>query len=282
MVSIATDYLANSGSPRPYLEKIANAGFSHVHWCHHWAGDFIYSASEIDKIKEWLKEYGIKLLDLHASAGKEKYWMSKLEYERLAGIELLKNRIDMTSRLGGDAIVLHLVKGSDYECALFWENVRIALDTLRPFAKERNVKIALENLFYDGDKPNFDILELLFSEYPPEFLGLCYDAGHGNIVNIDGMKELDRLKDRLISLHLSDNDGAPGHDEHKPLFSGSIDWERLAGIIARSSYKKCINMELNMRQGNAGFEDDQEAEFLQMAYETGMKFQKMIDDKKMA
>ncbi len=72
MHSITTDYVKSTGSPAPYLRRIAKAGFSYVHWRHQWNTDFLYANSEIDQIGKWFKEYGLQLNDLHASEGKEK------------------------------------------------------------------------------------------------------------------------------------------------------------------------------------------------------------------
>ena len=46
---------------------------------------------------------------------------------------------------------------------------------------------------------DFISLEKLFSEYGPDYVGLCYDCGHGNMI-ADGLDQLDRFKERLISL----------------------------------------------------------------------------------
>ena len=108
MLSIATNYACDYGCPEPTLRRIAEAGFTHAHWCHHWCHDFIYEECEIRQIQAWLAAYGLALNDLHASAGgREKCWVSPLEYEREAGANLVRNRIAMTARLGGDAIVMH-------------------------------------------------------------------------------------------------------------------------------------------------------------------------------
>src|SRR5437867_2440189 len=107
-LSITTDFARDTGNPEPYLCEIAEAGFSHIHWCHHWNTDFMYCAAEIDQIGVWLKALHLQLLDIHASDGREKNWTSEREYERLAGVELVRNRIDMASALGADAIVMHV------------------------------------------------------------------------------------------------------------------------------------------------------------------------------
>jgi len=85
MLSITSDYVESCGNPQPYLERIAAAGFTHIHWCHHWNTDFLYSKPEIDQIKHWFADYNLRLLNLHASQGKEKYWCSSVAYQRQAG-----------------------------------------------------------------------------------------------------------------------------------------------------------------------------------------------------
>ena len=265
MLSMTSDYNVSTGCPREYLQRIAEAGFTHVHWCHQWNTDFLYSDGETAHIAAWLAEYDLGLTDLHGTAGIEKNWGSLLEYEREAGVELIENRLTMTARLGSDVTIMHLPREVDKEetAEKSWEQVWRSLDELRPIARDRGVRIALEN----GD---FTKLEKVFSKYGPEYIGLCYDSGHGNMTP-DGLDRLDQNKDRLISLHLHDNNGEK--DEHKLLFSGTVDWNRLAGIIAASLYDKWVSMETSIR--NTGIEDEQE--LLRRAFETGTRFTGMIE-----
>ncbi len=273
MLSVTTDYRQDSGSPEPYLRRIAEAGFSHVHWCHHWNDDFIYADAEIKQIGRWLDEFGLKLNDLHASAGAEKGWVSTVEYERLAGVELVQNRIEMTGRLGGDVIILHMPADPPDEPArqAFWDVLRQSLDAMEPFARDRGVCVALENL----TNGNFATVRKVLSEYPPEFVGLCYDSGHGNITG-DGLIQLEHAKDRLISLHLHDNDG--NGDDHLPLFKGTVDWKKLAGIIARSSYAKMVSLEVSMRRADIA----DEMIFLQHTFGGGTRFAQMVEDARLS
>ena len=265
MLSITTDYAESLGCPEPYLRDIAEAGFSHIHWCHQWNTDFLYSDCEVAQIAAWMRQYNLLLTDLHASVGPEKNWGSPREYERLAGIELVRNRIAMTERLGGDVIVMHLPGHLD-EPELAddaWDRLRRSLDVLEPHARVHGVRIAVEN-------GKFDLIEKVLAMYGPDYLGLCYDSGHSNMTP-DGMDRLDEMKDRLISVHLHDNDGES--DQHKPLFSGTIDWARLAPIIAASGYAKCMSMELSIRR--SGIED--EKVFLDEGFKEGTRFTQMVD-----
>lgn len=268
MLSITTDYFKSTGCPEPYLRRIAEAGFTHVHWCHHWSGDYLYDQVEIDQIGRWLREYGLQLNDLHASEGDEKSWVSPREYERQAGVALVKNRIHMAAQLGGDVIIMHVHRepGKPEDNRVFWDQLRRSLDELEPYARSHGVRIAIENMSVD----NFDTLEKIFALYGPDYIGLCYDSGHANIGG-DRMHRLEPLKDRLIALHLHDNNGVGDH--HQLLFSQTVDWPRLAGIIARSAYTKCVSMEVLIH--NTGLEDQHE--FLRQAFETGTAFAEMID-----
>jgi sugar phosphate isomerase/epimerase len=285
MLSITTDYLTSRGDPEPYLRQIAEAGFTHIHWCHHWNDDFLYADAEIAQIGHWLQTYELILNDVHASEGQEKFWYSPKEYERRAGVELVKNRIDLAARLGSDAIVMHVYPPTQHPelqrfNAVAWTQLRKTLDALEPYAQARGVRIAVENLidFAGVDAKaitpaeaidNFDWIEQLFALYPPTFLGLCYDSGHANL-GYDRMEGLDAVKDRLFVLHLHDNDGQD--DLHQLLFQGTIRWERLAELIATSSYTKPISMEVTVR--NTGIADAWE--FLQQAHSTGTRFSEMV------
>jgi sugar phosphate isomerase/epimerase len=271
-ISISTDYVADEGDPEPYLQRIAEAGFSHVHWCHHWKGDFLYSKWEIKQIGRWLKGYGLQLLNLHASMGTEKNWASLREYERRAGVEMVRNRLEMTSALGGDVIIMHVPVEPEEAKAnrVYWAQLRKSLRTLAPVARRCGVRIAVEN-------GRFATIRKLLAEYPPDYLGLCYDAGHANCRrDKDGMEQLEPVKDRLIALHLHDNDGQG--DQHKIPFMGTVDWPRLAATIASSAYTKCVNVEALIR--NTGYTD--EAEFLKRAFEEGTRFAAMIDARREA
>lgn len=256
MLSVTTDYATSTGDPSPYLKRIADAGFTHIHWCHQWNTDFLYSRWEVDQIRTWLDEYGLQLLDLHGSAGNEKDWTSSQEYRRLAGIELVKNRIEMTATLDADVVIMHIPGEPNYE------PVRRSLDALETYSRERGVRIAIEN-------GNFGAIAPVLAEYDPDYVGLCYDCGHGNMIP-DGLDQLESLKDRLISVHLHDNNGSG--DQHQLLFMGTVDWRKLADIMARSSYTKCVSMEVSTR--NSGVDD--EREFLKIAYDTGVEFAEMI------
>jgi len=260
MLSLTSDYVTDHGDPEPYLRAMAEAGFTHVHWCHQWRSDFLYADSEIEQIGRWLAQYDLKLSDTHGSEGVEKFWYAPQEYARLAGIELVKNRIDFTARLGGDAVVMHVYPPTVRpDLAIFndflFDQIRRSLDDLEVYARTRGVQIALENLIdfaateagitdtVHADD-NAALLARLLAAYDPAFLGFCFDSGHA----ILGQNRIERyapLFARLSVLHLHDNDGL--RDLHLPVYDGVADWERIAALIAASPYAKPISFELSIK-----------------------------------
>jgi sugar phosphate isomerase/epimerase len=241
-LAMTSDYISNRGDPTPHLQKIAEAGFTHVHWCHEWNTDYVYSAQQITEIARLLSSLRLRLLDLHASHGLERSWGALDEELRIAGVELIENRIIMAASLSSHVIILHVPEKppGTVRRTRFYEALFRSLDELEPIAKRHGVRIAIENM--PGD--DFSDIRRLFARYGSTFLGLCYDSGHGNIGG-GGLDHLEQHRDRLISIHLHDNDGI--FDLHNLPFTGTVDWPRLAHAVRGSAYEGCVSLESNVR-----------------------------------
>lgn len=252
-IALNTDYLEGTGKPEKYLQMMAEAGFTHVHWCHHWNTDFMYGLSEINQYKKVFKCLGLTLLDIHGSSGQEKCWYSTDEYQRKAGVELTINRMQMLAEMEGEGVLMmHPPYYNEFydEATKKLIPARIeammrTLDDLIPAMEDYNVKIALENLPAD----TFEVLPSYLKEFPAEWIGVTFDSGHANMAEQKGLKLIWNVKDRIEALHLHDNDGGPG-DLHQPPFYGIIDWNNLAKLIKESYYGKTgrpLSFELSMR-----------------------------------
>lgn len=122
-----------------------------------------------------------------------------------------------------------------------FDALRRSLDELMPELERAQVPLALENMWGDDWK----LLNALLDAYPPELIGITYDSGHGNSDCLRQLELLDAARERLTALHLHDNDGSS--DLHQPPFYGTVDWERLAEILAASPYPRELSFELAMR-----------------------------------
>lgn len=298
MLSMATDYdvgvhefrhpsdLMNGiGNPDQYLRRIAEAGFRYVHWCHHWRSDLFYREPELKHIERLLNKYNLNILDVHGSEGIERFWYSPQEYARLAGVDLVKNRLEFAARFGADAIVMHAYPLPDDPDTheLLWTQLRKTLDALEPTCRHLGVKLAIENLidfpsvrFHNlprsEARDNRDLLERLFALYPPDVMGLCWDSGHGNL-GYDRIEVLEQFADRLIVTHLHDNDGT--EDQHHIMFNGTVDWERTMRLITDSPYNKPLTLEICMEKRFTS-----EEAFLAESKKTGEKLLQLAESMK--
>lgn len=250
-IAISTSILCSTGSPETYLRLIAEAGFTHLHWGHQWDTDFLYCSSEIAQCGRWLKRYGLELLDIHGSEGVEKQWFSPEEYRRQAGVELVLNRVVMLRELGGSGcVMMHLppnraIKSTPEDERLLPARVdalRRSLDELLPALEKYDGRIAVENRRNDS----FGVIAKIMADYPAERLGITLDTGHANIDEGRGLERMEKFKDRLLALHLNDNDAVG--DLHQPPFYGTLDWERVAKLVASSAYAgRPASFELTVR-----------------------------------
>ena len=261
-ICCTSDFCGSQGDFGSRIREIAETGFTHYFWCHQWNTDFLYTKPELDEIRKVQKSAGLKLLDIHGSAGSEKRWFSTTEYIRKAGVELVKNRLEMLDALEGEGVLVMHAPNVKYflpevitpeendaknnAARAEFEAVCRSLDELMPELEKRNRKIAIENLCRD----DWSMIDAYLERYPAERLGICYDCGHANIYR-DRMDQMDKRKSRLEATHLHDNNGTG--DQHKPVFTGTIDFGRLAKVIATSAYKRPLSFELSMR--NTSFWD---------------------------
>lgn len=307
-LAYATDYAGECTSTEGLyqtLKHIADAGISHIHWCHEWDGDYVYSIYEMLQIKGWMNDLGLKCKGVHATEGCRKInivgkfypryheqnrrdYTSENEFNRMAGVELIRNRIEMASILGTDAIVLHMqLPYKEFEknvdCKeLYYRQAFKSLDELEHDCMEKGVRICIENMPGTPDNYQVEQFDRLFDRYDSAFLGFCFDAGHGLITGGENpLYLLERYQDRLYMMHLHDNHGLISEecweqgdlmvkcDEHTNPFCGNMDWEKAAQIIAGSPYELPIVLELAKR-------DADEQLFLEESLNAGKRITEMI------
>jgi sugar phosphate isomerase/epimerase len=268
------------------LSLIKAAGFTHVHWCHDWETEYMYTSFEMEKIKKLTEENGLAVNGIHASEGgvrarhvngelrfinryrnkeNRKDYTSPDELTRRAGVELVKNRAELAHALGAHVIVLHMqlpyeeLRASESAGREYWDSVMRSLGELEGFCVQRDVKIAFENMICTPQEEQRKQFDRLFGSFSPDFIGFCFDSGHAALVcPEDTLYFAKRYRERLIFLHLHDNDGiAPGMrendaahlmaDRHRTPFTGIVRWDELAGIVAASPCALPLTLEVVVR-----------------------------------
>jgi len=314
-IALATDYGMCQNSPEnmdQQLGKLAQEGVTHVHWAYDWDYEYLYSQWEMIQIKELLDKHNLKVKGVHATEGNtrcrvidgnpvflnrirmvdnRKDITSPHEYNRLAGVELVKNRIDLAYLIGADEIVLHLVVPyEDFESIpeskeTWYAQAFKSFDELKPYCLAKGVRIAVENMICTPVNYQFEKLDRLFERYSPDFMGFCCDTGHAALVCPDDtLTFINRYKHRLIALHMDDNhlidwarssdqDGAiQKSDLHLIPFDGACDWDGICKAIADSPYELPLTLEVAFPHSTT----EEEAEGIRKAKAVGERLTNMV------
>lgn len=102
------------------------------------------------------------------------------------------------------------------------KNFLPGLERVVESASQHKVLLALENT-YEEDT---ELFEYIYESLPHPHLRMCLDTGHATCFGkVDPIQWVTKFRDRIIHVHLSDNDGAA--DLHQSLGSGSVDFKRL-------------------------------------------------------
>lgn len=169
-------------------------------------------------------------------------------------IALQKRAIDISAILGAEIAVIHpdCFETIEYN----FENL---YSELIPYAKERGVKIATENMFKRHPEKNEIIPATCgtpeeFAAYidyaNDEFFTACLDIGHTELTNTAGalafIKGLGH--DRIGALHVHDNDKIK--DKHAFPFSQCLDWDSICRALAEIDYKGNFTFEADATNDN--------------------------------
>ena len=279
MVSIFHGESRNSAELKNSLERIAKAGFKYIHWHNEWNTLYLYSFYEMIQIQQWCRETGLTVYGIHACTPPKnvdlKDYVSINENNRLAGVELVKNRVDLAYHLNAEVIVLHLdlpwqrfenEKGFEEK---FYRQALKSFDELESYCKTRNIRICIENESPAPQAHSRRMFEILFERYDKDYMGICFDTGHANIAcRENNLDFAERFNDRIFICHIHDN--RKDSDIHLLPFEGNFDWEGFAKILARSPCKFPIVMESIM------WETGDDKPWLENAFESGSRFTAMV------
>lgn len=293
------------------IRNIAKVGFTHIQWLHDWEGEYIYSPSEIIQARNLLRECGLKAHTIHASEGGvrtkitgdkvifnnryryreiRKDYTSENEYLRLAGVDLLKNRIDLCVGIGAEAMVLHMqlpykmFEEDPERKEIYYRQVCKSFDEIEEYAKAAGVKIALENLICTPAHYQEEEFDRMFARYDKDFLGFCFDSGHATLQCRDNYYYfLEKYCDRLYATHLQDTNSIPeeladneteilAHDLHKVPFSGVIDWDIVAKYVAKAPLDLPADFEVSI----SGKTEEEELQLLADCQAKAERFDAMV------
>lgn len=181
--------------------------------------------------------------------------------------------IRVTRRLGGPGAVCRILSGQRYpdvgvEEGLAW--VAEAVTALLPVAREEDIVLGLENHYKDGywKYPEFaqkmDVFLRVLDAIPERrYFGVQYDPSNAIVAGDDPIALLEKVADRVVSMHASDrylaegatlddlrqSDGTLGYSpnlRHGVTGKGLNDYNRIFSILAGAGYDGWISIEDGM------------------------------------
>ncbi len=189
----------------------------------------------IEEIKKLLDYYALERI------GHVAWYLplgSPLNELRTRAVEIVKKYIAVFTEIGCGKVTVH----TNWPPSLFSEEEGIkyqseSLQNILAFAGINGVKIMLEPLGTVFDHA-LNIDRLLSAN---EGLFFHHDIGHLNIFGRDPVEYLRRYKDKMLHVHMHDNNGID--DLHLPLGAGNINWDQLISVL-KSFYDGTITLEI--------------------------------------
>jgi sugar phosphate isomerase/epimerase len=254
----------------PMFEMIAQAGFSATTLG---AGNIPHSGYDTEdgrkRVRELAARYGLRIDSVHAPFGaqcdisdgpaNDERRASSVERRTTddgqrtthdgSAIDRVRNAIDAAEAIGSGIVILHVTdRFLAEETRARIGAVKTSLKELIPYAMKKGVQLAAENL------PSALAMQVFHAALEGEpSLGVCYDSSHARIAG-DGFDVLQRYRDRVIALHISDNRGQ--NDDHMLPFEGVIEWPEFAHYLGRLPRISILMLEVEVRE--SAFRDSQE------------------------
>jgi sugar phosphate isomerase/epimerase len=137
---------------------------------------------------------------------------------------------------------------SSFYPGLDWQVNLESVRTLVALGRKYNVRIAIENIpeIFPSLLKSVNDFSKLYEELG-EDVGMVLDVGHAN-VNGQTEEFMDKFGDKIVHMHVSDNDGK--QDSHFGIGEGSVDWQNFARSVKRMRFRGVIMVEsiLDVRQ----------------------------------
>ena len=255
MITIA-DWFGYDIPHRERYRMIKNAGFEGIllFWSE------VFGHSDYKNAPDQIRNAGLFVENIHAPfSGANNLWLDNLDGEGIT--DYLLQCVNDCRDHQIPTMIVHLTSGDNPPPA-----TALGVDRIHKIighAEKLNINIALENL----RRP--DYLKAVFDKVDSNRLGFCYDSGHHNWRSAQ-TDLLAMYGDKLMALHLHDNDGTS--DQHRLPFDGSIDWSALMKKLAESHYTSPIALEVT----NFGHEDMQSEVFLALAFERAKELEALL------
>jgi sugar phosphate isomerase/epimerase len=223
------------------------------------------------EIASWFSDHDGLLHSIHTpfstdyQAGGGSGWLSIGDPEKLKrekALDEIRWALELAEKIPFPYAIVHMGSPDDPYTLKHLEAIYYSLEILIPFARDRGVRLALENI-PNPLSPMEKILRFL-EEAQLAHVGICFDSGHSNLL-ASPAEEIEMAGSKIVTTHLHDNHGQK--DEHLLPFEGSIAWPRVLESLDKTNYRGCLLLEL--KPGNRD-----PFEVLKLAFQSFDRFKK--------
>jgi len=152
-------------------------------------------------------------------------------------VKFMKKEIILAHKIGVQRITIHGgEKDRPKRKDLVAKNFKFLIKNLKEivkFGRKYKIKIGLENSFL-SDRLCRAPKDLLRVANSVKGLGITFDIGHANIINLNLVEYFKKIKNLVINIHLHDNNGE--FDEHALIGRGNINFKKFLRECKKSNY----------------------------------------------
>lgn len=214
------------------LVLIKEAGFTHVSLGMNYDHSGILDDGGAEKLAIMLDKSRLKVDTIHGY---------DLDQENAL---LINEKLALAAKtLETPIIVIH--------CSSFWfpdneyekkkEIVSPKIEKLEKLAKQFQIRFAFENVVPGAPTK---LCEEMIRMANPEYVGFCYDSSHDQIDGPNNMDLLNRMKNRIVSVHMSDR--IKEFVDHVVPGEGFIHFDEIISILKEIRYNFPMLMEVEM------------------------------------
>lgn len=113
---------------------------------------------------------------------------------------------------------------------------------------------------------HYDQLIELVDSFGSDRVGICWDTGHGNLMQLEQERAIKTIGARLKVLHISDNMAGLA-DSHQLPYMGDIDWDSVIRGLVAIDYRGTLNYESGKTSARAY--GTLQLDFMRLAYQNG-------------
>jgi sugar phosphate isomerase/epimerase len=252
---LSTHLFVNHRLTTALLSRIEQAGIPAVEiFCARQHLNY-HSKAQVAELGHWFRDSELKLHSLHSPMYTDEIWgrsgphsvitiTEQVKSKRLPMVDEIKRALEIAEVIQFKYLIQHIgVGGEEFDLRKF-DAAFSALEELSLFARQRGVEILLENI--PNELSSAERL-LQFLEFTHVGLNFVFDTGHANIH--EGVAAaFDRMKERIRSTHIHDNNGKD--DSHLfPFLSegGTIDWKKMMQLLRSRQDQYPLLLELKER-----------------------------------